>query len=317
MASPARTRPFPIAARDADGSLAAEHVIRLADGVMREFGSRRAGRDEHVIDVGPRRREHRRARRRAARGRRSGPLRARRSPSACARRSQQRRVESNRHERGDRIERRADARVAEIEVVVDAGDERHVQIHPLHRRRPGIVDRVRVAGPAEDAGRALHARRAPVDRELRFAVEDHEHLLDDVVEVMADAGARRNDAAMQEVELRRDRAAIQQRRERHVPAPPWTADRRRYAAGSVCAIRCASAPAAAGLCARTGQGHGHGDDQQEHVSHCLASVHARLDDGTRGPWSGSTRPTTPRRGDPTRTGAAPASKSIGPRPLKC
>src|ERR1044072_1526028 len=33
-------------------------------------------------------------------------------------------------------------------------------------------------------------------------------------------------------------------------APPWTADNCRYAAGSVCAIRCASA--GAGLCAPTG-----------------------------------------------------------------
>ena len=80
---------------------------------------------------------------------------------------------------------------------------------------PGVVDGVRVAGAADDAGRALDRGRAPVDGELRFAVENDEHLFDDVVEVVADAGARRDHAAMQEVEFRRHGAPVEQRRERH------------------------------------------------------------------------------------------------------
>ena len=119
----------------------------------------------------------------------------------------------------DRAER-ADARVAEIEVVVDARNERDVQVHPLHRRRTGVVDGVGVTGAAEHAGRSLHRGRAPVDGELRFAVEDDEHLLDHVVEVMTDAGSCGNHAAVQEVELGRDGTAIQQRREGHRPGAP-------------------------------------------------------------------------------------------------
>ena len=64
-------------------------------------------------------------------------------------------------------------------------------------------------GPADDAGRSLHGGRAPVDRELRLSVENHEHLLDDVVEVVADAGSGGDHASMQKIELRRHGAAIQ------------------------------------------------------------------------------------------------------------
>jgi len=72
-----------------------------------------------------------------------------------------------------------------------------------------------VSGPAEYTGRPLDGGGASVDGELRLAVEDHEHLLDHVVEVVADAGARRNHAAVQEIELWCDGAAIQEHGERH------------------------------------------------------------------------------------------------------
>ena len=45
-----------------------------------------------------------------------------------------------------------------------------------------------------------------VDRELRFAVEDDEHLLDRVVKVVADTAPGGNLATVQEVEMGADRA---------------------------------------------------------------------------------------------------------------
>ena len=211
---------------------------------MREFGRRCAGRHDHVIDIGPRRREHRRTggapREDGVRSRRG----RRRAASARARRSQQRRVESNRHERGNRVERRADAGVAEIDVVVDAGDERHVQVHPLHRP-PAPGCRSRASGrPTEDACRTLHARGAPVDRELRFTVEDHEHLLDDVVEMMADAGGRRMTPRCRKLD----------------------AGKARYAAGSGWAIRCASAGRGRALRADAHLRRDHGRSAETRVS---------------------------------------------------
>ena len=62
----------------------------------------------------------------------------------------------------------------------------------------------------------LQQRRAAVDGELGFAVEDDEHLLRCVVEVMPDAAARRDLAAMKEIEIRLKRAAGQQRHAVHV-----------------------------------------------------------------------------------------------------
>ena len=73
-----------------------------------------------------------------------------------------------------------------------------------------VVDRVRVAHPCRCAGRSLQGRRPPVDRELCFAVEDDEHLLAVVVEVLADAGLRLDHAAMQKPQVRVDHVAVEQ-----------------------------------------------------------------------------------------------------------
>ena len=84
-------------------------------------------------------------------------------------------------------------------------------------------------------------RRAAVDRELRFPVEDHEHLFALIVEVRADAALRLDDAAMQEVQVRVERSRVEQP---HVVE--LARDRRaqlgdaRYFAGVVWAIRSAS-----------------------------------------------------------------------------
>ena len=72
-----------------------------------------------------------------------------------------------------------------------------------------------MAGAADNSRRSLDRGGTAVDRELGFSVEDDEHFFDDVVEMMADARAGRNHAAMQEVELGRHGAPIEQRREAH------------------------------------------------------------------------------------------------------
>jgi hypothetical protein len=77
-----------------------------------------------------------------------------------------------------------------------------------------------------------------VNGELRFAVQNHKHFFNGVVEVMADAGSRRNLTSMKKIELRGYGATIEQGRKRHRPL-------RRHApagcglnlAGSVCAMR--------------------------------------------------------------------------------
>jgi hypothetical protein len=45
--------------------------------------------------------------------------------------------------------------------------------------------------------RSLYCRRATIDRELRFPIENDEHFFDGVVEVVANTGSRRDLAAMQ------------------------------------------------------------------------------------------------------------------------
>src|SRR5881394_1971070 len=72
-----------------------------------------------------------------------------------------------------------------------------------------------MAGSAENTRRPLNQGRASIDGELGFAIENDEHLLNGVVEMMADARASRNLAPMQKIEFRCDGAAIEQRGERH------------------------------------------------------------------------------------------------------
>ena len=64
-------------------------------------------------------------------------------------------------------------------------------------------------GTADDARGTLDGGGAAVNRELGCSVENDEHLFDDVVEMVADARAGRDHAAMQEVELGRHGAPIE------------------------------------------------------------------------------------------------------------
>jgi hypothetical protein len=72
-----------------------------------------------------------------------------------------------------------------------------------------------MTGSANDTSRSFHKGGAPVDGELSFTVEDHEHFLNGIVKVMSDARPGWNLAAMQEIEFRRHRAPVQQCGERH------------------------------------------------------------------------------------------------------
>src|SRR4030095_11977358 len=70
-------------------------------------------------------------------------------------------------------------------------------------------------GSADDASRSFYCRRATIDRELRFPIENDEHFFDGVVEVVANTGSRRDLAAMQKIEFRRNSASGEKGRERH------------------------------------------------------------------------------------------------------
>src|SRR5437588_554235 len=67
-------------------------------------------------------------------------------------------------------------------------------------------------GPANTRGarRALEQRCAPVNGELRFAVENHEHLFTIVMEVMPNAALRLDDAAVQEEQIGIQAVTIEQ-----------------------------------------------------------------------------------------------------------
>ena len=88
----------------------------------------------------------------------------------------------------------------------------------------GVVDRVRVTHARGRAGGSLQRRRPAVDGELRFAVEDDEHLLAVVVEVLPDAGFRLDGAAMKEPEVRVERVAVEEREVVQLAGPPCTPD---------------------------------------------------------------------------------------------
>ena len=190
-----------------------------------------------MIDVGPRREEHAR---RAARGG-TAPLPL--PPCRPVDRLQPRPIEVHADELRNRIERGADTVVAEVERVVDAAEGRHVDVQPLHRRVGRVVDRVRVAHARRRARRPFQRRGPAVDRELRFAVENDEHLLAVVVEMRADARLRLDHAAVEEPQVGVERIAAEDAEE--VAAGPRarrarSRRRRDSATGRRGAIRCSS-----------------------------------------------------------------------------
>ena len=138
-----------------------------------------------------------------------------RSLSAIHRRDiaigEQRPVQVHGHELGNRLDRCAHPAIVQVEGVVEALERGHVDVHPFHRLVRGVVDGVGLAHPRRCAAWPFNDGRAAVDRVLRLAVEDHEHLFAVVVEVLADAGVRLDDAAVHEPQVRVDGAAVEQR----------------------------------------------------------------------------------------------------------
>ncbi len=73
--------------------------------------------------------------------------------------------------------------------------------------------------PDRRTGWPLQHRCASVDRELRFPVEDDEHLFALIVEMRADAALRLDDSPMQEIQVRIERGRVE---ESHVIQLPRT-----------------------------------------------------------------------------------------------
>ena len=118
-------------------------------------------------------------------------------------------VEAGADEGRHRIDGGAHAVIAEVEGIADARGDAGLEVHPLQRLAAGVEQGVRIAHAADDRRRPLKPRGAAVDGELPLAVEDDEHLLHGVVKVVADAAARGNLAAVQEIEVWSDRAPVQ------------------------------------------------------------------------------------------------------------
>ena len=131
------------------------------------------------------------------------------APPAAAGGPDQGAVEAGADEGRQRIDGGADAVVAEVEGIADARGDAGLEVHPLQRLAAGVEQGVRITHTADDRRRPLKARGAAIDRELPLAVEDDEHLLNGVVKVVPDAAARGNFAAVQEIEMRSDRAPVQ------------------------------------------------------------------------------------------------------------
>src|SRR5947209_15102486 len=73
--------------------------------------------------------------------------------------------------------------------------------------------------PARRSGRSLQYGCTPINCELRFAVENNEHLLTLVVEVGAYPAFRLKHASVHEEQVRVQRVAIQQSHEVHLSGP--------------------------------------------------------------------------------------------------
>ena len=120
--------------------------------------------------------------------------------------------------------------------------------------------------PAEGASGSFQYRGAAIDRKLRLAIEDHEHLLALVMEVVANPALRLKDAAMQKVEVGVQGMAVQQNHQIHLAGP--LVDRRRpLILGRV----------GVGNALRQGLARRHRKNQDEHQPECFhrfrASIH--------------------------------------------
>ena len=175
---------------------------------MRSFGSARG--QQQVVHIGPVGLKH---------GGVERPAIPRRAFSAMIglHRAQQFLIQPHGHEHGGGILcRDVGARVPQVEGVVQPLDGRHIDVHEFHRMVRRIVDGVRVPHAAGGADGSLEYRRSPVDRELRLAIEDDEHLLALIVEVMAHPAAGHDLATVDEIQVGSQRIAGQQHFAGHI-----------------------------------------------------------------------------------------------------
>src|SRR5690606_18234344 len=101
-------------------------------------------------------------------------------------------AEVSRNELGNFIKFNADARIAEVEIVIKTRQHADVDIKPLNGFFGVIVDGVVAAQSSGRCSRPLEFRGAAVDGELRCTVQNHEHFFHLVVEVRTDATTGKN-----------------------------------------------------------------------------------------------------------------------------
>jgi hypothetical protein len=89
----------------------------------------------------------------------------------------------------------------------------------LDRLVAGVVDGVGMSHPAKGAGGAFQYAGTAINGKLRLAIEDHEHLLALVMEVVANPTLRLKDAPMQEVKVGVKGMAVQQNHQIHLAGP--------------------------------------------------------------------------------------------------
>ena len=123
-------------------------------------------------------------------------------------------VQPEADELGNGIKRLVLQRIAQVEGVIYLRHA-HVDVQPLERFVGRVIDAVRMAHAVRHARRALKQRCAAIDRKLRLAIEDHEHLFAPVMEVLADAAVRVDYAAMEEDQVRLHCVRAQHHAEAH------------------------------------------------------------------------------------------------------
>ena len=85
-----------------------------------------------------------------------------------------------------------------------------VDVEILHRFIGRIVERVRVSHAGRRACQTFDQRRAPINGELGFAIQDEQHFFASVVKVMTDATAGLQSATNQEIEIHAQGVVVEQ-----------------------------------------------------------------------------------------------------------
>ena len=87
--------------------------------------------------------------------------------------------------------------IAKVEIIGAAFGKAHGKIHPADTLTGRIVDRMRIPHFARNDSRCFNFRSASIDGKFRLTVEDHIHLLNIMVKVMANARLGINSTGVQ------------------------------------------------------------------------------------------------------------------------